>query len=445
MIKKGSLVARIRVPRLFFGWWINIVTALLCGISSGFVQQGSSVFFKSISADLNLSRAATSVASGVSALQSGSLFPFVGWLADKVGARWIVIPGMLIMSTGLVLMKFISSPWQYYLVWGLIVSGGNTVAFTIVMDKMLTSWFISKRGLAFGIRFTIMGLTIALLLPLISWLSVTQGWRNSSLIWAGVVLAEIPLALYFVKQKRPEYYGLLPDGAEMKSGATADQSTMIAEGVEYAANLQEQEFSLGQSMKTPAFWLLAVASVVQSIFWGFSVHMIPFLTDRGIDPIAAGSIVAMTSLLAIPARLFGGIIADHVPKTRMKFLLVGTYILLTVGVSTFLLMPTAATVYVFLILWWFGNGAYTPTSIVIISRYFGRKAYGSIQGILTIFSVPISILSPIYMGRIYDVTGSYTNVFVLFSILAVVNAVVMSLIRAPKLPELTNSTAKAAR
>jgi MFS family permease len=433
MFKKGTLAMPIKPPRLFFGWWINIVTALLCGISSGFVQQGASVFFKSISSDLNLSRAATSVASGVSALQSGSLFPFVGWFADKFGPRWIVITGMLIMITGLILMNFVSSPWQYYVVWGLIVSGGNTMAFTIAIDKMLTSWFISKRGLAFGIRFTIMGLAVVLLLPVISWLSVTQGWRTSCLIWSGVVTAGIPFAWYFVKQERPEYYGLLPDGAKSKSGATTDHDTRMAEGMEYAASLQEQDFSLGQSLKTTSFWLLALMAVMQSTFWGFSVHTIPFLTDRGIDPIAAASMYAMISFLAIPARLFGGIIADHIRKSRMNFLMVGAYSLMTVGFSTFLLIPNTGTIYVFLILWQIGSGAFTPISIVIISRYFGRKAYGSIQGIMTIFSIPVSILSPIYIGRTYDVTGSYTSVFIAFAILAFICAMVMSLIRAPKL------------
>jgi MFS family permease len=435
-------LVKLKPRKIFFGWWINIVTSILCGISSGFTQQGSSVFFKSISADLGLSRAATSVASGVGALQSGSLFPFVGWFADKFGPRWLVIPGMLMMSTGLFLMHFISEPWQYYVVWGLIVSGGNTMAFTLAIDKMLTSWFISKRGLAFGVRFAVMGLATVALLPLISWMSVNLGWRNSCLIWSFVVLAGIPFAWHFVKPKHPEHYGLLPDGAVMKAGSAADQSTKLAEGVEYAASLQEQDFSFRQSLKTPAFWLLGLAQIVQSIFWGFSVHTIPFLTDRGIAPIAAGSMVAICSFLAIPSRLFAGIIADHVPKNHMKFLLVGTYLLMTTGVATFLLAPSAVTVYVYLILWYISGGAYTPMSIVIISRYFGRKSYGSIQGAMTILSIPFSILVPIYIGNVYDVTGSYHNVFIIFTVLAAINAAIMSLVRVPKTPAPAGSTVK---
>jgi nitrate/nitrite transporter NarK len=253
------------------------------------------------------------------------------------------------------------------------------------------------------------------------------------LIWAGVVLAGIPFAWYFVKQERPEYYGLMPDGAKSKSGTTADHHARIVEGMEYAASLEEQEFSLGQSLKTTAFWLLALTMMMQGIFFGFSVHTIPFLTDRSIDPIAAASIVAMTSFFAIPARLCGGIIADHVRKSRMKFLLVGIYLLMTVGFSAFLLLPNIATVYIFLIFWQVGNGAFTPISIVIISRYFGRKAYGSIQGIMTIFSIPVAILTPIYVGRTYDVTGSYVDVFIVYSVLSAICAVVMCLLRPPRL------------
>ena len=60
-----------------------------------------------------------------------------------------------------------------------------------------------------------MGLVPALMLPLVSWLLDTQGWRTTSLIWGGVVFAGIPLTIYIVRQKRPEYYGLLPDGAKV--------------------------------------------------------------------------------------------------------------------------------------------------------------------------------------------------------------------------------------
>jgi MFS family permease len=428
------LIKRIRLPRIFFGWWINIVTGILTGLGSGFTYQGSSVFFKSIASDLSLSRAATSVASGIGAVQNNVMFALTGWLSDRFGPKWPIIAGICLSGIGLVLMNFINSPWGYYIVWGVIIVSGNSLGFTIAIDKMLTSWFVRKRGLAFGIRFALIGILESLLLPLISWLSVTQGWRMSCLIWAGVVFACAPVALYFVRPKRPEYYGLLPDGAKVESSSEAGEDAMIAKGVEYAADFQETEFTFRQAIRTLAYRLLAVVWIIQMVSWGFYVHIIPFLTDRGIDPVAAGSMMAMMVFFTIPSTFLGGIIADHVRKDRLNFLLAGAFLLMAIGITVFVLRQTIVMIYIFFILWGFGSGVLTPVTIVIISRYFGRKAYGSIQGSIAILSAPISLLAPIYTGWVYDTTGSYTTAFILFAALAACGALLMCLVRPPKPP-----------
>ena len=346
-----------------------------------------------------------------------------------------MIAGICTVTTGLVLMNFIDSAWTYYLVWGVMIASGSTLAFTVAVDKMLTDWFISKRGLAFGIRFAIIGIMGVILLPVVSWLSVTQGWRMTCLIWSGVVFAGVPLVLYFVRQRRPEYYGLLPDGAKVESGLEAGIDGMIAKGMEYAAGFQETEFTLRQAMRTPAYWILTVGWIFRGIiFQGFNVHCIPFLTDMGIAPIVAGSMMATMVFFTIPSRFFSGIIADRVQKKHLKFLPVGVFICMAVGITTFLLHPTVATVYIFLILFGFGEGVYTPVDIVIRGRYFGRKAYGSIQGSSVIISAPVTFLAPICVGWVYDVTGSYITAFTVFLAMAVFAAFIMFLLRAPRPP-----------
>ena len=187
------------------------------------------------------------------------MFAITGWLSDKFGPKWVIIAGACILGTGLVLMNFITSAWTYYIVWGVIVTTGHTLAFSVAIDKMLTDWFISKRGLALGIRFAIIGTMGVIVLPIVSWLSVTQGWRMTCLIWSGVIFVGVPLLFYFVRQRRPEYYGLLPDGASVESGIEAGADGMIARGLEYAAGFQETEFTLRQAMKTSSYWMLTVA------------------------------------------------------------------------------------------------------------------------------------------------------------------------------------------
>ena len=340
-----------------------------------------------------------------------------------------------IVGAGLVLMYSIASLWAYYLVWGLIIAAGRELACTIAADKALTDWFVSKRGLAFGIRFVLVAIGGVIVVPVVTWLVTTQGWRITFLIWAGVIFACVPLMWFFVKQKRPEYYGLFPDGATIESGSEADIDAMVDKGVEYAASFQETEFTLREAMRTPAYWLIIIAWLFAMIVvGGLNIHLIPFLTDMGLDATVAGGMLAMMVFFTIPARFLGGFLADRVRKDRLQFLVAGAFLCQAIGITAFLLNQSIAMVYVFLILFGFGSGAPTPLRLIIGGRYFGRKAFASIQGTSSVFTAPLGLLAPVYAGWVYDTTGSYITAFILFAALVTFAAFLMCLVRPPKPP-----------
>jgi len=245
----------------------------------------------------------------------------------------------------------------------------------------------------------------------------------------------VPLSWYFVKQKRPEYYGLFPDGATIESGSEADIDAMVDKGVEYAASFQETEFTLREAMRTPAYWLIIIAWLFAMIVvGGLNIHLIPFLTDMGLDATVAGGMLAMMVFFTIPARFLGGFLADRVRKDRLQFLVAGAFLCQAIGITAFLLNQSIAMVYVFLILFGFGSGAPTPLRLIIGGRYFGRKAFASIQGTSSVFTAPLGLLAPVYAGWVYDTTGSYITAFILFAALVTFAAFLMCLVRPPKPP-----------
>ena len=429
------MIKRRRFPRIFPGWWMNLVTGIYSGLGHGFYGYGVSVLFKPLAADLGLSRAATSWATGIGRLQGSIEAPITGWLSDKFGPKWVIVVGICFIGTGLVLMNFITSPWAYYLVWGVLTAIGINLALTIAIDKALTDWFIRKRGLALGIRFVIIGICGVIALPIITWLVTTHGWRIACLVWAGVMFTGVPLSWYFVKQRRPEYYGLLPDGATIESDTEADIDVMIDRGVEYAADFEETEFTLRQAMRTPAYWLITISWVCAMAVGGaINVHCIPFLTDMGINETVAGGMMAMMVFFTVPARFVGGLLADRVRKDRLQFLVAGAFLCQAIGIAAFLLNQSIAMVYVFLILFGFGSGAPVPLRLTMAGRYFGRKAFASIQGTSMVFTAPVALLAPVYTGWIHDTTGSYITAFTLFAVLSALAAFLISLIRPPKPP-----------
>lgn len=255
----------------------------------------------------------------------------------------------------------------------------------------------------------------------------------TSLIWGLVMFASVPFSWYFVKQKRPEYYGLLPDGVTVESVSQSEVGSIVDKGVEYAAGFDETEFILRQAMKTPAYWMITLAWVcLMLVVLALNIHFIPLLMDLGIDSTTAGNMMAMMVFFTIPARFLGGILADRVRKDRLQYLVAGSFLCLTLGLLVFLIEQNVTTAYILLILFGFGSGAPTPLRMTIGGRYFGRKAFASIQGSSMMFAAPVALIAPVYAGWIRDTTGSYISAFVLFTVLAGVAAVLMSLVRPPR-------------
>ncbi|MFC1952152.1 MFS transporter [Chloroflexota bacterium] len=429
------MIKRRRFPKVFFGWWTVIASGIISFWGTGYSNTAASALFKPIASELGLGRAVTSVAASIARFEGGFESPVTGWLTDRFGPRWVVTFGVFLIGLGLVLMNYVDSLWAYYLVWGGIVGTGHNIGLTIPLDKAISNWFVKKRGLAISTKWMFSGFCPVLVLPLVAWLIIIHGWRMTCVI-GGVVmwLVGLPLAWFFVKQHRPEYYGLLPDGATVEEEAT-EVSRMIDRGVEYATEVEEVEFTLRQAIRTPAYWLLIASRAAQSMVTiAIIIHCIPFLTDMGIDPLVAAVIISMTSIARIPARFISGLIADRIKKDHLRFLLAGTYLLQAAGITAFLLNQTMPMIYVFFILYNLGMGMSLPINTVMSARYFGRKAFGSIRGSSMIFITPIGAIAPIYAGWIYDTTGSYVTAFTLFAVLLALAVVVISLTFPPKPP-----------
>jgi len=429
------LIRRRKLPRIFFGWWTVLAGSFLSAWGIGFQVHGFSALFQPIASEFGFGRAVTSVATSIGRLGHGLEAPLAGGLVDRFGPRSLIIIGMFIAGLGLILMNFINSLWTFYVVWGVILGTGINIGLEIPVDKAIANWFVKKRGIALSVRWLFTGLA-GLVLSLVAWLVSTQGWRMTCVIGGlGIWLVGLPLAWLLVKPRRPEYYGLLPDGTTTEVQPSDEVNRTIDRGVDYAAEIQEVEFTLRQAMKTPAYWLLIAAISVRMV--GFSAiltHGVPFLTDMGLEPVKAASLLGIIIFASTPTRLIGGFLMDRVQTRYIRFIMAAAFLLQATGITAFLLNQTIAMIYVFLILFWIGVGIALPLEAGIRARYFGRKAFGSIGGTSMIFTTPVTVLAPIYAGWVYDNTGSYIPAFTLFAALFAISAILISLAYPPKPP-----------
>jgi len=440
--RKQGLLSKFSLSKVFLGWWTVLGGGIIALWGHGFNAYGISAMFKPISQELGFNRAATSVASSIGRFEGGIESPLTGWITDRWGARWVILTGVCFITTALILMRFVNSLWAFYLVWGGLLGTGCNIALTMPMDVTISNWFVKKRGLAISIKWVFSGLSGVLVMPLIAWMTSTYNWRTACTV-GGIVmgLVGIPIAFFVIKPRRPEYYGLLPDGAKIAEEVKASQEKMLEKGVQYASEVKEVEFTLRQATRTVPFWIMFCVQAVHGLVTPvMTIHCIPFLTDpkpsgMGLDAVRAAGMMSIWVTASLPTRFIGGWVADRIKINQLRFLTATAYILQAVGVLIFLKYQTLSIVYVWFLLYGFGSGIATTANPLIRARYFGRKALGSIQGISSMLMTPIGVFAPIYAGWIYDKTGSYLNAFIQFAVLLGVASILAVFNLPPKAPE----------
>jgi cyanate permease len=435
-LQRAGIMRNMTIPsresRVFFGWWTVLVTGMISGLGLGFYFYGISALFKPIALELGFSRAVTSGAIGLGTMVGTLFAPLVGWIVDKFGPRMTTLTGVVITVAGLVCMYFIQSSLGFYLAWGLVLGSGVNLGLTIAIDKALTNWFVKKIGLAIGTKFALIGLTGALILPLVSWLISAFGWRNTCLIWAAVMTCGIPFILIFVRSGRPEFYGMLPDGEKALSSRTRDEETIAERPFSHAAEYRRSEFTLAEAMRTHAFWILAFCAASNFfIITSFNTHCIPFLLEKDFDLVAGGRMMGIMLLFTIPSRFMGGVFADRVAGDRMNLLLGLPFLLHALGFGIILIDEAFFTIHLLLVLYGLAHGLPIPLFIILISRYFGRKAFGAIFGTLLLFGSPVALSAPIIVGWIFDATGSYRPAFLSFAGVALFTTLVLVFLKPP--------------
>lgn len=287
-----------------------------------------------------------------------------------------------------------------------------------------------------GIKFGIIGIGSIVAVPVVSWLASFNGWRGTCLIWSLIMLACIPLVFLVVKSKRPEYYGLLPDGTQSGDLSGSSEDTLIQQGNKYASDIQEGDFTFKQAVKTRSFWFIGTAyALFTFVSGGFILHVHPLMTDIGLSEAAASSMMSLMVFFTLPARFLGGVVADRVQKRHLRFLLLGISVIMLMGLGSFIVAPTGSRVLFLLVPYGLSSGAVTPLVILILGRYFGRRAFGSIFGSSMLFVAIPQLISPVFTGWVFDTTGSYNNALQVYTILITISTLIIGFALPPRTPK----------
>jgi len=424
-----------KTGKIFFGWYTVLASAISDAWQSAAWIYGFGIFFKPLMSDFGWTRAQTAAASSFGRMEGALEGPFAGMATDRFGPKPIYLIGAFLAGLGFCLMYFINSLVMFYIVW-VITAVGFNLGWSRSLDTAIANWFVKKRGTVLSLARLGRVIGGSILTPFLSILLIRIGWRVTFII-LGLLSWVIGgfIGMFMVKKQRPEYYGLLPDGEEYGDEET-DTASLLKAGEEYSAQLGEYEFNTWQALKTRAFLMLTLGALLTGmIFPAVSVHIVPHLTDMGMDPVVAAAALGFMVLMSMPGRLIGGIVADRLPKDRIRYLMVLSAVSYALGMLILLVTKTVSMVFLYLFFFGMGIGLNSTSNPVLIGRYYGRKRYGTISGSIAMIGLPVSLISPIFAGWMYDVTGSYAGAFKLSLFLAAFGIIFYVFAKPPDIPE----------
>jgi len=269
--------------RLYYGWVVVAALSLTEVVSWGILYYGFPVLLRPMEADLGWSRVeitgAFSVGMGVAALAA---LPVGRWI-DRHGARALMTMGSCLGTALLLVWSRVESLPAFYAVWCLT---GLALAATLYEPAFaaVVGWFRTRGRDKALLTVTLAGaLASTIFMPLEAWLVTRLGWRGALLALA-VILAVITIPLHAL---------ILRPAPLRPSPAGADGAEVPVPGL-----------TLGASVRMPVFWVLAVAFFVANFATiSVTIHLIPYLTDRGYSPTVAAAMIGWMGAMQLPARL----------------------------------------------------------------------------------------------------------------------------------------------
>ena len=408
----------------YYGWVIVVVVAIANFTESAEIFPVLGVLLKPVTEEFGWSRSVFTAATSIGTLAGGLAGPFLGPVIDRHGARWILLISFTVLGGTMIAWAFITELWQFYVIQILarfLALGVISLCLTIIIPK----WFVRKRARAIALS-GLGGRFGNAVTPLyVQAIVSTAGWRAATITTGVVMLAGtlLPVALFVKRQ--PEDIGLLPDGVTPEEKAKAD----AAQKATGRPARQDISFTLKQVAKMPAFYLLMAANAVGAIVGGaLNLHMIPYMTDRGLSDGVAVLVTTVLFASSAVGSLGFGFLAE---RFSIRLVVALDYIVMGLAFIFLLTVESPAMAFIWAILQGTLQGGGLTLQQVIFADYFGRGSLGSIRGAMTPVQLGTNAVGPLAAAMAYDAFGNYIAIFAVFGLLRVISGVLVFLARPP--------------
>lgn len=362
-----------------------VLSGLIISICMG-LRQSLGLFMRPMVLELGISASTFGLFIALQNIVWGLTQPLVGAVADRHGARPVLVGTALIYAAGLLLMNASTAlPGGLHVAGFLIGVGTAGTGFGVLIGTVSRATPPEKRSQTVGLVAAAGSLGTMVLAPLGQGLINGFGWHTALLVFvaiaASMALLSLPVREQAAKPDRAPVGGVNPGGTNLGS---AVREAMGHRGYVY-------------------MMLAFFACGFQLVF--ITTHLPAYLEICGVAPGVAASALALIGLFnTIGTYAFGLLGARY----SQKHLLALIYLLRTLFIVAFLTLPVSATsTLVFASAMGFLWLGVTPLVSGIIGRVFGLSYFNTLYGIVFLSHQVGSFFGAWMGGLVFDRMGNY--------------------------------------
>jgi MFS family permease len=412
--------------KIYYGWIVVAVGSIMLLLMFG-TRLSFGLYIKPIAENFKATRASISGSQSLYMMVYAIFALIAGNLSDRYGSKKILIGGSLLMGMGMLLASQMTSVWQYYLSYGILVAIGSGAIYVPVTGAV-SKFFTKQRNFAIGITTAGGGLGAYLIPPFMEKVIDTQGWPTAFFYTALLLLViGISLPLLFLKGKG------LPEDALTE--VREDNSTKVKEGESHSPDTSDEkelqrQYTLSQAIATIPFWTyfimyFIICFVIDGVIF---VHMYPYLTDIGFSGQTAAKALGYLGLISTVVMIVFAPLGDKVNKRN---LLTGLYAIHTLLLFWLINITSELSLWLLIIVYGITMGTAWPLTVSILSDIFGSRSVGSILGACTLAFGLAGLIAPWLAGYIFDLYKSYVPIFYLTILLSLLSIVFTYYTRKP--------------
>ncbi|NWU64409.1 MOT6 protein, partial [Pterocles burchelli] len=422
-MSRGGAAARQAAKPQDQGWaWMVLLAAvLLQGLTLGF-PSCIGVFFTDLQHEFQASNSETSWFPSimVAVLHAGG--PLCSILVERFGCRFVVMLGGLLNGVGMVASSFCRSIGQLYLTAGFITGLGSCFSFQAGVT-VLGYYFVRWRTLANAVAATGVSLGFTLWPLLSQYLLDEMGWRNTFLIFGGILLnccvcgaimRPVQLASGPPLQSAAEEPGRTAEGTQLSNGASSPHPKLQQQTRRTKCfQVLQKYLAFDIFCQNKGYQIYTIGVTWMMI--GFAlphVYLVPYAIQNGVEERRAALLISVIGIINIFARPLIGLLSGHRVFTGKRIYLFSLAVLLY-GLSNFICIISAefSVLIVYCIILGAAMSGTGALLFQVLMDVVEMDRFSSALGLFTILESVFLLIGPPLTGLLVDITRDFRYVF----------------------------------